>query len=58
MQLKPFLLDTWPDQYEHGIEFTRLASGKCSFDRLFLRQRVLTRTLSQLTSPLAAVQTL
>ena len=26
MQLKPFLLDTWLDQYEHGIEFNLGAS--------------------------------
>jgi aspartate/methionine/tyrosine aminotransferase len=26
MQLKPFLLDTWLDQYEHGIEFNLAAS--------------------------------
>src|SRR3954468_15131748 len=26
MQLKPFLLDAWLDQYEHGIEFNLAAS--------------------------------
>src|SRR5437868_15028563 len=26
MRLKPFLLDTWLDQYEHGIEFNLAAS--------------------------------
>src|SRR3979409_1683992 len=26
MQLKPFLLDTWLDQYEHDIEFNLAAS--------------------------------
>src|SRR5258706_5630027 len=26
MQLKPFLLDIWLDQYEHGIEFNLAAS--------------------------------
>lgn len=26
MQLKPFLLDTWLDQYEHGIDFNLAAS--------------------------------
>jgi len=26
MQFKPFLLDTWLDQYEHGIEFNLAAS--------------------------------
>jgi len=26
MQLKPFLLDAWLDQYEHGIEFDLAAS--------------------------------
>src|ERR1700751_1163751 len=26
MQLKPFLLDAWPDTYEHGIEFNLAAS--------------------------------
>lgn len=26
MQLKPFLLDVWPDQYEHNIEFNLGAS--------------------------------
>ena len=26
MQLKPFLLDVWLDQYEHGIEFNLGAS--------------------------------
>src|SRR5579864_3356244 len=26
MQLKPFLLDQWLDQYEHGIEFNLAAS--------------------------------
>src|ERR1700757_2959474 len=26
MQLKPFLLDAWMDQYEHGIEFNLAAS--------------------------------
>ena len=26
MQFKPFLLDAWLDQYEHGIEFNLAAS--------------------------------
>src|SRR5215472_5160816 len=26
MQFKPFLLDTWLDRYEHGIEFNLAAS--------------------------------
>jgi len=26
MQLKPFLLDAWLDQYEHDIEFNLAAS--------------------------------
>jgi len=26
MQLKPFLLDAWLDNYEHGIEFNLAAS--------------------------------
>jgi hypothetical protein len=26
VQLKPFLLDAWLDQYEHGIEFNLAAS--------------------------------
>src|SRR5438132_3173453 len=26
MRLKPFLLDTWLDQYEHGIEFNLASS--------------------------------
>ncbi len=26
MQFKPFLLDVWRDQYEHGIEFNLAAS--------------------------------
>ena len=26
MRLKPFLLDAWLDQYEHGIEFNLAAS--------------------------------
>ena len=27
MQLQPFLLDAWLDQYEHGIEFNLAASA-------------------------------
>jgi hypothetical protein len=28
MQLKPFLLDAWLDQYEHDIEFNRIRQAK------------------------------
>jgi hypothetical protein len=41
MQLKPFLLDAWIDQYEHDIELT----SRRARDRRFARHRAWTFTI-------------